>query len=224
MMKKILIIFLLPIASYYSCKSKPKNNFVSIVSYIQSQVRDVDTSLYSIIKAEKNGSDSLWDTTYVKREQFRSLAKDFLNIPDIASSSFGKKYKEETMYDDQLQRAIITYTPTDDNEEILKEQLVIAQGDTAFNKMKSVIIERVKDSGDSTIRQHLLWQTNEKFQVVTIIEKKGEPVSTKTIEVTWNPENIIQNNLPEKPDTTRAAIKSRHRVDSLIRIRNESNK
>lgn len=180
-----IIIFATGIAGI-GCKGKQKNDFLPVKSFVQSQVRHVDTSLYEIIKAEKSGSDSTWDTSYVKRENFRSLAKDFLDIPDLTDFSLGKKYKEDKMFDEQLNRVIITYTPTKDGQEILKEELIVGPGDSAFDKMRSIIIEKIKDFKDSSIHQHLLWQTDEKFQVVTVVEKKGQPVSTKTTEVTWN--------------------------------------
>jgi len=186
-MKKIYwLILALSLAFYFSCKGKQKNDFLPVLSFLQSQVRHVDTTLYSIIKAEKTGTDSTWDTSYVKREDFRKLANDFLDIPDLTNFSLGKKYKEERIYDDQMNRVIIVYTPVRGDQEIIREELVVGPGDTAFDKMKSVIIEKIKDYKDSSIHQHLLWQTNEKFQVVTIIEKNGQPVSTKTMEVTWN--------------------------------------
>ena len=180
-------MLILSSASYFSCKEKKgKNNFISALSYINSQVKHVDTSLYFIIKAEKMGTDTTWDTSYVKREEFRGLAKDFLEIPDITNYSIGKNYKEDTIYDADLNRVLIIYEPVKDDQEILREEFVVAPGDTAFDKMRSVIIEKLKDHKDSTIHQRLLWQTDEKFQVVTIIEKKGETVFTKTMEVTWN--------------------------------------
>jgi hypothetical protein len=180
-----LILTLCP-AFYFSCKGKQKNDFLPVSSFIQSQVKHVDTALYSIIKAEKTGTDSTWDTSYVKREDFRKLASDFLDIPDLTNYSLGKKYKEEKIYDDQMNRVIIAYTPVKDNLEIIREELVVGPGDTAFDKIRSIIIEKIEDYKDSSIHQHLLWQTDEKFQVVTIIEKNGQPVSTKTMEVTWN--------------------------------------
>jgi hypothetical protein len=180
------LILILPSELYFSCKGKQKNDFLPVLSFINSQVRHVDTSLYSIIKAEKSGADSTWDTSYIKREDFRTLANDFLDIPDLTNFSIGNKYKEEKIYDDQMNRVIIVYTPIKNDQEIIREELVVGPGDTAFDKMRSIIIEKIIDKKDSSIHQHLLWQTDEKFQVVTIIEKNGQPVFTKTLEVTWN--------------------------------------
>jgi hypothetical protein len=174
-----------------SCKEKKKtdtekNDFLPVKSFLQSQVKHVDTSMYPIVKAEKMNMDSTWDTSYVKREDFRKLADEFLNIPDLTDGSLGKNYKEDKLFDNDLDRVIVSYTPLKDNLELIKEEVVITQGTSGTDQIHSIIIEKIKEEKDSTIHQRLLWQTDEKFQVVTIVEKKGQPVSTKTTEVTWN--------------------------------------
>jgi hypothetical protein len=93
------------------------------------------------------------------------------------------------MYDEPMNRVILTYTPIKDNVEVLREEVVILPGTQGVDKVRSIIIEKIKDRKDSTIHQHLLWQVDEKFQVVTIIEKNGLPVSDKTMEVSWNKQN-----------------------------------
>jgi len=184
MKRKIILIAVGFAAIFYSCKQKKKNDYFPALSFISSQVKDVDTSLYSIIRADK--IDSTWDTTYIKRENFRSLAHDFLETPDLANYSIGKKYKEDKFYDESMNRVILTYTPIKENVEIQKEEIIIIPGTSGDDKMKSIIIEKIKDEKDSTVYQHLLWQVDEKFQIVTIVEKKGKPVSTNIIEVSWN--------------------------------------
>ncbi len=75
----------------YSCggEKKPDSKFFPALSFIKSQVAHVDTSLYRIIKIEK--TDSVPDTTFIQRQEFRRYANDFLTIPDITI----KKNKKE---------------------------------------------------------------------------------------------------------------------------------
>ena len=186
--KYFLPSVLVAVAAFYSCKHEKKNDFFPVTSFISSQVKDVDTSVYSIIRTDK--IDSTWDTTYIKREEFRALAHDFLESTDLTNSSIGKKYKEDKIYDESMDRVILTYTPVKENAEVQREEVVIIPGNTGNDKVRSIIIEKIKDSKDSTIHQHLLWQVDEKFQVVTIIEKNGQPVSSKTVEVSWNRQNM----------------------------------
>ena len=89
-------IFIILIASLFSCKQKEKSKnekFFPVLSFIQSQVADIDTSLHSIRKLVY--VDSLrTDTIYIHREQFREAAKDFLSIPDLSSSKYEDRYTE----------------------------------------------------------------------------------------------------------------------------------
>ena len=84
-MKKWLSIFF--IAFLAGCNSENEEEdqnaqFFPVVSYLNSQVAHVDTSLYRIIKIVT--VDGVSDTSYIPREQFRNEAKDFISIPDIA--------------------------------------------------------------------------------------------------------------------------------------------
>ena len=93
-MKKIWFPLFTSVAllSFITCKqkkkAKPENErFFPVLSFIKSQVAQVDTSLFSIRKITYIDSIRA-DTVYYPREQFRELAKDFLNIPDLADSKY----------------------------------------------------------------------------------------------------------------------------------------
>src|SRR5690606_41335643 len=80
-----------------SCKQKQteeKEDFFPVLSFLKSQVADIDTSLYSIRKYVI--IDSLdADTIYVPREKFRDIATDFLTIPDLSEPKYKDRYQEE---------------------------------------------------------------------------------------------------------------------------------
>ena len=187
-MKKIwlLPLFAFTLIIYTSCKGKSKtNDYWPVLSFIGGQVRLVDSSLNSIMKIERMDSDTTWDTSYIRHEEFRALAHDFLETPDLTNNSIGKNYKEEKTYDPTLDRIIYIYTPIKGEPELIRQEVVIAPQDTSY-KIRSIIFEKIKDQKDSVIHQRLLWLADEKFQVVNIIEKNGQPVSSKTTEVIWN--------------------------------------
>ncbi len=180
-----VVFFFIVLMILYSCKHKKKNDFFPVISYIRSQIKNVDTSLlYSIMKIVT--VDSTSDTTYVKREEFGNLAHDFSETPDLTEYSIGKNYKEDKLYDQSLNRVILTYTPLKKNAEVLRQEVVIIPGSTGDDKVKDFIIDRIQNKKDSTIHKRLLWQVDESFQVVDIIEKDSIAVSTKTTKVIWN--------------------------------------
>jgi len=172
-----------------ACRSKkkgPEKKFVSVLSLIKNQVAHVDTSLYSIIKIVQN--DTLpADTIYIPREEFRAAAKDFLSIPDLSDKKVAKRYKEETILDETINRFIITYTPEDPaKEEIQKQELLVTLNTGTGDKVNNIIIDRVISNRDSFMKQNLLWQMDKSFQVATTLQKPGKPEKTTTVKVVWN--------------------------------------
>ncbi len=108
-MRSLLTAFILTLLlSAFSCKQRENSNkekFFPVLSFIRSQVADVDTSLHSIRKVII--IDSLTaDTTYIPREQFREEAKDFLTVPDLATSNYEDRYTEEKLFDETMNRVL----------------------------------------------------------------------------------------------------------------------
>jgi hypothetical protein len=185
-MKHLLIISALLFAIFLcGCKSKSskKESFFPVLSFIKSQAAHIDTSLYQITKLIS--VDSVWDTLYIKREDFRSSAKDFLDLPDLTEKQYADSYEESKFFDATLNRVIITYTPKDKKQEIQREEVTIAPGQEGDDKVKNIIVDNLVVSGDSSIVKKMLWTVDESFQVTTIIQKTGHEDSTRTIKVIW---------------------------------------
>jgi hypothetical protein len=188
-MKNDRILFMAIILFLPACKQKEKEEkekFFPVLSFIKSQVAEVDTSLYSIKKITI--LDSLHsDTVFVKRDEFRGLARDFLDLPDITERKNKDHFIEENRYDETMQRVIISYKPKDpDKEEIQKEEVLIKPDIATGDKVKNIIIERVVSNKDGYLHKYLLWQVDQSFQVTTTTQKPGQPESATTLKVTWN--------------------------------------
>jgi hypothetical protein len=187
---KIIFFFSIGVVILASCKQKEKEvskNFVSIVSLIKKQVAHIDTSLYPIIKIDF--TDSLHpDTTYIPREQFAEVARDFLEIPDLSYNKVASRYKEEpAVHEKMLNRVILTYTPIDPKTEEFKKQEILATPvPGADAKINNIIVIREISNRDSFLQKKMLWQVDRSFQVVTISQKPGQPEVTRTTKVTWN--------------------------------------
>ena len=173
---------LLAIFFYYSCKQK-KNDAFPAIDFIKGQVANVDTSVYRILKLV-SVTDSTYDTTYVKREEFKGLAKDFLETPDI-SKQFGGKYSEERMMNNELGLAVFIATPKDEDLEVRRQEVRILP-DPPNDKVKSIYIEKLNGNKDSSILKRMTWYTDRKFQIITITQKKNEAEKTSVMQVIWN--------------------------------------
>src|SRR6266498_2121810 len=126
-MKKIgsILLFVFVIACKQKDKKKdPTENFFPVLSFIKSQVAHVDTSFYSIMKI--TWLDTLHtDTTYIKREDFGDLAKDFLEVPDIADKKYKDLYTEDKFYAADMNKVIFTYLPKADTTIIQRQEVLI---------------------------------------------------------------------------------------------------
>lgn len=188
-MKKSVILFI-TIVLLYGChpkqkKENGKEDFFPVLSYIKSQVAHVDTSLYPIIKVSWKDTTHT-DTIYVKREQFRDLAKDFLQIPDLTDKKYKELYTEEKFFDEGLNTVVITCTPNDPEASIIQRQEVLISKTDEGDKVKSFIIDISETNKDSSVDKKLLWQVDRSFQVFSTVQKPEQPEITSRFKVIWN--------------------------------------
>jgi hypothetical protein len=177
-MKRWLYLILLFLACCKDKKEEPteKAGSFPVLSFIKSQVAHVDTSLYAIIKVVTIDSNS--DTTYIKREEFRREAKDFLDLPDIATPDAMEEYTEEKSFDPLLNQAVLVYTAKEDEAPVTKEQVYIEPDNGEGDKVKTFIIDRVVDKA---VRKTLVWNVDSHFQIVT---RRVSPDGTEKATVT----------------------------------------
>ena len=165
--------------------SEKKEDFFPVSSFIKSQVAEIDTSLNSIKKITY--IDSMHsDTEYVPREQFKNLAKDFLDIPDLADKKYKDRYTEEKLFDETLNRAIITYKPVNPDKEELQKQEVLITPDPSGDKVSSIFLDWIINNKDGFLQRKLLWEVDKSFQVTTISQKPSQPETTSILKVTWD--------------------------------------
>lgn len=189
-MRLLLPVIIISTLALSSCKQKkkksPEESFFPVLSFLKSQAAHIDTSLYSIVKLVYTDSVTV-DTIYVSREQFKDVASDFLSLPDISTSSYDDRYKEDKQFDETLNRVLITYTPVKpEKEEIQKEEILIKPDMANGDKIKNIIINWGITNKDSSVQKNMLWKADESFQVITTKQLKGQPETTTTVKVIWN--------------------------------------
>jgi len=167
---------------FASCRQK-KNDVFPALDFIKGQIAAIDTSVYPIMKLVPL-TDSTYDTTWVKREDFKTLARDFLETPDI-SKHFGGKYKEERMMNNELGQAVFIATPKDKSLEVQRQEVRIVPQEPN-DQVKSIYIEKFLSNDDSSVIKRLTWYADEKFQVITITQKKGGEEKTSVMNVIWD--------------------------------------
>lgn len=188
-MNKMGLVICIGIIGIYGCKQKDSDkekegDFFPVASFLKSQVKDIDTSVYPLMKIVT--VDSVSDTAYIKREEFRSYANDFITIPDISTGKLKDQYTETKLYDETLKQAVLDYTAKNANAEIRREEVMLVPDENTGGHVKSIFISRLVNSNDSTVQKNMYWQVNKRFQIVTITQKSNQPDEIKTVQVIWN--------------------------------------
>jgi len=186
-MKQFTSIFLL-ILIFASCKSgkkkdeESKKTITPVLSFIEGQVAQIDTSLFSLKKIEI--LDSLHsDTVDISRTDFRSLAKDFLSIPDISLKKYKEQYEETKNYDPDLQVISFLTLPIGTASTDIQKQEVIITPDG--KNIKTIYIDKGWANKDSSVSKKMIWQVDEYFQVLTLKQLPGQPETSHILKVTW---------------------------------------
>jgi hypothetical protein len=91
-----VLVFLLIACKDKESKTEEEATFFPIKSYLLSQAAQIDTSVYAIRKITTVNSKS--DTVYIRREDFRTVAKDFLELPDISAKKWKQDYQETKQF------------------------------------------------------------------------------------------------------------------------------
>lgn len=172
-----------------ACKNKQQDNsdnqFFPVVSFLKGQAKHIDTSLYRIVKIETIDSSST--TSYIKREDFKDYAKDFLEMPDISSGKWKGDYEETKMFDEVINNVILTYTTKEEDNEVRREDVLLEPTNTSGNSdVKTVIVNKIKSAGDSTVEKNMIWYVNKRFTIITKVQKNNQPEKIKKLEVIWN--------------------------------------
>jgi hypothetical protein len=185
----LLVLTVCCIAIVFSdCKGKEKKpegkSFISAQSFINGQLKDIDTSLYAIVKV--NYRDSITsDTEYIRRENIRVVAKDFLDIADLSSDRF----TEENIPGPTEGLTTVSYKPIEPTKEEIQRMDFIIDPDLApqgKSVVKTIYIEKGISNRDSSVQKKMLWQVDKSFQVTTTRQLPGQPEINSTFRVSWN--------------------------------------
>lgn len=169
------------------CKDKSPDkqdpSFIPVLSIIESQLKGIDTSVYAIIRLDYSGDSA--DTQYIRREDVRGMATDFLGTPVLTSARF----EEENVPGPTEGLSTITYRPKSaDKEEVQRIDVVLDPklSETGQSVIKSIFIDRGISGRDSVIQKKLLWQVDRSFQVTTIRQLAGQKETVNSFRVIWN--------------------------------------
>lgn len=159
-----------------ACKNKKKekketSQYFPIRSYLQSQVKTLDTASYDFIKIETANGKS--DTSVLKKDELRMYTLDFLDIPDLRNAEEAKHYYETKSYDSLMGRVFMSYTSEEDDMEVTKQEITVLPTLTGSDEVKTVYIEKLISETNTTIDKKMLWEIGNFFTITTITQKNN---------------------------------------------------
>jgi hypothetical protein len=189
-MKKIMLYFFyLPV--FLACNSTPtlkeddgdiNKSFFPIGGTIMAELKEIDSMPVAIIKYTTVGTRT--DTVIFSKDEMHSVANELLN-PDISSPENKKYYKETVFMDNTINTVTMSYTTISDQPVIRKIDVMI---NPDKQKVKSIYVEKLVISGDSTILRKMIWTTGKNLQVISMINRKGQEEQVRTDKYAWGNE------------------------------------
>ena len=174
-----------------SCKHKKKewrdtSQYFPTLSFLQGQVKQLENSFYSFTSVTTVTDHH--DTVFLKREQVRAMAADFLDIPNFSDTTQASNYIESDLFDTLLDRGVYTYLADDADLEMQRQDVNVTNPGTGQSEVKTIYIEKIIDKGDSVVEKKMIWEVGQYFNIRTIVRKKDQPEAVRNLKVYWEGE------------------------------------
>lgn len=168
-----------------ACTNKVKENdtsgFFPILSYVKSQARQLDTSLFRITKIETVNGRS--DSTIIHRNDVKKYTADFINIPDVTDSTDGIMYHETKNFDQQMGLVFMSYITKDPDARVIKQDITILPSLGETDQVRTIYIEKIEDGGD--IEKKMLWDVGRHFNIRTITHHENAADEVHDLKIVW---------------------------------------
>jgi len=185
-MNKLLICILLT-ACLLSCKNKKLDStkaYFSVVDYLKAEVKKMDTLPLHFTKITMIDSTAS-DSTTLSKEEFHQYAKEFFNIPDIASTSKMDDYTETNDFDEILNNVLLIYTAKKPDDEVRNETIMMQPDDQGNTHVKTLLVNTMESTKDSSVEKNMTWHIDKRLQIVTKTNKPNQPEKINTVVISW---------------------------------------
>ncbi len=163
-------------------KDTAKKNYLPVADYLRSEIAAVDSFPLRIMKyVQINGkTDSMMITTAI----FDQLSKEFL-MPDLDSSSFEKRFDENSFVDRSTELVSFTYSTKDTGNGLKRVDVLLSPG-AGVDKLSSIYMESILNSNDSSTISKMSWKAGRNFNILHIRQPKNGPETTTRTMVVWD--------------------------------------
>lgn len=180
------VIGLLLVNCFVACKNKKTDNtppFFPVIDYLKSEVKKMDS--LPLIFTKITTAEGVSDTSKTTKEEFNELAKEFLDLPNIASDDKRYDYKETQDFDEIMNNVLLIYTPKKPDDQVRNETVMMPPDDEGNTHVKTILITTVENDKDSTIEKNMTWHMDKRFQIVTKVNKPNQSEKINTVIISW---------------------------------------
>jgi hypothetical protein len=148
-------------------------SFPNIQSYLDNQFKKID-SLGGTLSEYK-----LHDTVAIGIPEARQMIAVFLTNGEEQSSG---QYTRSVFPDSVHHRTIISFEAEGDSVPLNRVDVFL---DSGTNVIRQLYLQHTQQSGDSSIRQQLIWKTDQEFTLITTVDKSQYTADFHKQRVVW---------------------------------------
>lgn len=158
--------------------------YLPVKDLIREDIRRVDSFAAGILLKHEAAKK---DSSYIKLDQFKKLAEQFL-LPELDSSHFVQQYSMESFMDETSEMINFIY-PAKSDTATLRKVVVYIRPSLSVDKVNRIYMEKEFKEGNDFVQQKLTWVIEKYFYILTIRHpQQGEPVSSVE-RVIWDPQS-----------------------------------
>ncbi len=159
------------------------HEFFPVNAFLKGEVNEVDSFKFPVRKY--NTVNSQTDSVLISPEEFHLLASEFTKY-DINNPSIKKFYKETSFADQSIPNVTFNYSTRNKDLPLQRMDIIVNPDPVLSDQVKSVYIEIINTSGDTSVIKKLYWKTNKYFQIISSKQAIGSPALYSQVKVSWS--------------------------------------
>lgn len=188
-----IALFFLPACHQQKSTSQPasgqvltdsvKRNFFPVADYLQSEISYVDSTPLAIRKY--NTENNRTDSSLIQTAEFHQLAGAFLLPELMKGGSFENDFSENSFLDETTGYLTFTYSTRDKALPLQRVDVLAAPG-MSFEKVRSVYLEKVYKTGDTSVVKKMYWKARQSFLIITSLQLPQKAPVVKQLKLVWD--------------------------------------
>ena len=160
-----------------------RHEFFPVSTFLRGQFHEVDSLKPAVHKYST--IDNKTDSVLLTPIEFDSLAEEFIK-PDINDPSIKRFYKETSFADQSVPNITFTYSTLNKDLPLQRMDVIICPDPVSSDHVQSIYLEKITESGDTSIVTKLYWKTDKSFLVIRSRQYSDHSAIVSQVKVVWN--------------------------------------